>query len=264
MGVQSVDEEYKRKTLLRMERDDHLRRSLEALRDVGLEAKLDHILGLPGEPRSAQEEARKLYVEFAPRRVQTFWLTYVPGIELTKQALADGVLTQADVDEIERGKTRIFRHPHLAAPQREARLGEAGQGSERGHDASGAEPTDDASDFYQRYDVLFRMLPFLPQALRRRLRPEHLPHLGEKAASAVGFAFDLANALRRIDRETLIFAKHYGRQTLKQLPELLFGRAVALRTPAVRPRIVDPRRLPVQEMPDEVSGRPKRVELRVV
>src|SRR5262245_26765599 len=42
MGVQLVDEEYKRRKLLRMEKHNHLRSSLEALRDVGLEAKLDH------------------------------------------------------------------------------------------------------------------------------------------------------------------------------------------------------------------------------
>ncbi len=244
MGVQSVDEEYKRKTLLRMEKDDHLRRALAALRDEGLDAKLDHILGLPGEPRSAQEEARKLYVEFQPRRVQTFWLTYVPGIDLTKQALADGVLTQADVDEIDRGRSRVFRHPHL----------DARDGGADGGDAA----------FYQRYDVLFRALPFLPQALRERLRAEHLPRLGEKGASAVGFVFDLANALRRLDKETLIFAKHYATQTLKQLPELLFGKRVPVGAPAVRPPIDDGTRLPVQEMPDPVAGRPRRVELRVV
>jgi radical SAM superfamily enzyme YgiQ (UPF0313 family) len=240
MGVQSVDEEYKRKMLLRMEKDDHLRRSLEALRAAGLDVKLDHILGLPGEPRSAQEEARKLYVEFAPRRIQTFWLTYVPGIDLTRQALSDGVLTRQEVDEIERGKTRVFRHPHLSA---------------RG--------MDDA-DFYQRYDVLFRALPFLPQALRERLRAEHVPRLGETAASAVGFVFDLANALRRLDKETMIFAGHYGEQALRQLPELLLGRRLPLRVPAVRPAIADGVTLPPQELPDAVSGRPRRAELRVL
>jgi radical SAM superfamily enzyme YgiQ (UPF0313 family) len=216
MGVQSVDEDYKRKTLLRMERDDHLRRALAALREAGLDAKLDHMLGLPGEPREAQEEARKLYVEFRPRRIQTFWLSYLPGIALTKQALAEGRLTQTDVDAIDRGRVRIFRHPH-----NEARV-------------------DEDADFYQRYDLLFRTMPFLPGPIRRRLRVEHVPRMSEKAASAVGFAFDLANALRRLDKETLIFARHYARQSLRQLPELLFGRLLPVRAPRVRPPVVTP------------------------
>jgi hypothetical protein len=234
--VQSVDEEYKRKTLLRMERDDHLRRALVALRDAGLDTKLDHILGLPGEPRSAQEEARKLYVEFPPRRVQTFWLTYVPGIDLTRQALADGVLTAEDVRRIERGETRVFRHPHLEArrpPSSEQR---------------GTPPASEA-DFYRRYDLLFRALPLAPAWLGRRLRAQHVPRLGDAAASAVGFVFDLANALRRLDRETLGFARHYARQSLRQLPELLLGGRLPVRAPRVRPPYDRPVAAPAGGLP---------------
>lgn len=244
MGVQSVDEEYKRKTLLRMEKDDHLRRSLEALASAGLEAKLDHILGLPGEPRSAQEEARRLYAEFTPRRVQTFWLSYLPGIDLTKQALSEGILTTADVDAINRGQTRIFRHSH--------------------QDSRGGGGGDDG--FYQRYDLLFRAMPSLPRALRDRLRAEHIPRMGERAASTVGFAFDLANALRCLDKETLTFAKHYGEQTLRQLPEILLGERLPVKTPKVRAPIEDGKKLPTQQLPDPALGRPtpRRPELRVL
>lgn len=244
MGVQSVDEEYKRKTLLRMEKDDHLRKALAALRDAGLGVKLDHILGLPGEPRSAQREARDLYVEYQPRRIQTFWLTYVPGIDLTKQALESGALSQTDVDEINRGKTRVFRHPHL-----EARAGGA----------------DDDASFYQRYDILFRVLPFLPQALRERLYAEHIPNMSERGASAVGFAFDLMNALRRLDQETLVFAKHYGREAVKQLPELVLQSLLPIQPPKVRAPLPGGASLPDLLMPDPVTGTPKRrVSLRVV
>jgi hypothetical protein len=168
-----------------------------------------------------------------PRRVQTFWLTYVPGIELTKQAIADGALSREEADRIDRGETRIFRHPHLDA---------------RGDDSDG--------DFYRRYDILFRAMPFFPQKLRERLRVEHVPRLGDRAASAVGFVFDLANALRRIDKETIIFAKHYGRKILEQLPELVLGRVARARRRAVRAPIHDGVTLPAQAFPDAVTLRP--------
>jgi len=244
MGVQSVDEEYRRKTLLRNEKDNHLRMALEALRDAGLDAKLDHILGLPGEPRSAQEEARKLYAEFTPRRIQTFWLTYVPGIDMTKQALADGILTPKDVYEIERGKTRAFRHQHL-----DARAKDEG-----------------AQQFYQRYDLLFRALPTLPASIRAKIRAEDVPNLSERAANTVGFAFDLANALRCLDTETLTFVEHYGRQMLRQLPELLVGDRIQVTRPKVRGPIANNKPLPMQHLPDPVTGRPRprRVELPIV
>ncbi|MFO0547334.1 MAG: radical SAM protein [Polyangiaceae bacterium] len=239
MGVQSADEEYKRKTLLRIEKDNHLRDALAALADAGLPAKLDHILGLPGEPRSAQEEARKLYAEFPARRIQTFWLTYVPAIDLTRQAVADGVVSQAELHDIERGKTRVFRHPHL--------------------DARGRED----ADFYQRYDLLFRLFPLLPKTARDRLRAEHLPAMGERTASAAAFALDLINAARQVDRETLQFAKHYGRTALKQLPELLRPTTRPTRAPRVRPPISGATPLPPPLSPDPEANRPKpRADLK--
>jgi hypothetical protein len=235
MGVQSADEEYKRKVLLRVEKDGHLRRALAALRDADLPVKLDHILGLPGEPRSAQEEARALYVEFPPRRVQTFWLTYIPGIDLTRQALADGVLTQADVDEIDRGRSRAFRHPHLDVRR-----------------------SDDSADFYQRYDLLFRALPLLPAAIRARIRAEHVPSMSEGVAGAFGFVLDLANALRRLDKETLVYAEHYAAQLLRELPELVRGSRAPVRRPAVR--------APFAGKPAARGAEPsrRRVDLRVL
>jgi len=119
-------------------------------------------------------------------------------------------LSQADVDGINRGNTRLFRHPHLS-----------GRG-------------DDEADFYRRYDLLFRMMPFLPEAVRSRLKAEHLPRLSDRAANAVGFAFDLANAVRRLDRETILFAEHYARQSWQQIPELLFDARLPIKAPAVR------------------------------
>lgn len=232
MGVQSVDEEYKRKNLLRGERDDHLRAALQALRDAELPVKLDHILGLPGEPRRAQELARELYVEYTPRRIQTFWLTYVPGIDLTKQAVAEGVLSQQDLYDIERGKTRLFRHPHLEA----------------------RETLDDAAAFYRGYDVLFRALPFLPAKLRGRIRPEQLPKLSDRSANMIGFAFDLANALKNLDLETIIFIRHYATQVGRALPELALRERAPLHVPRVRGPIDDGIRLPVVQMPDPVRG----------
>lgn len=232
MGVQSADEEYKRKSLLRGERDDHLRDALRALRGAQLPVKLDHILGLPGEPRSAQELAREIYVEYPPRRIQTFWLTYVPGIDLTKQAVADGVLSQAELHAIERGNTRLFRHPHLES-----------------RDVDG-----DEADFFRRYDVLFRALPTLPAALRRRLRAEHLPKMSDGAANLLGFVLDVVNAAVHLDRETMLFVRHYGAQLRRLLPEVLRGARAPLRVPRVRAPIADGIALPPRQMPDPIRG----------
>ncbi|MFT3711211.1 MAG: radical SAM protein [Archangium sp.] len=215
MGVQSADEEYKRRELLRWEKEADLEKSLEAMASVGLRVKLDHILGLPNEPMSAQEKARVLYAKYPPMRIQTFWLTYVPGIDLTKRALEQGVLSQEQVDEINRGKTRVFRHPHL-----EERV-----------DAK------EAKDFYQRYDLLFRLMPLLPKTLRERARAEQMPVLPERINNAALLALDVINSFGRVDLEAVLFAKHYGEQVMKAVPELV-GRVTG-RSSVRTPRVLD-------------------------
>lgn len=183
MGVQSVDEEYKRRQLLRMERDSHLRRALDALRSADLDLKLDHMLGLPGEPIEAQELARELYAQYPPRRIQTFWLVHLPGVSLTTDAVASGELSEEAYERLVRGEVR---HYHSA-------------------------DTEARSDTYRRYELLFRMLPFLPGPIRRRLRVHHLPSMPPIPTHLVGLALEAANALRHRDAETINYLRFYGR-----------------------------------------------------
>jgi radical SAM superfamily enzyme YgiQ (UPF0313 family) len=192
MGVQSADEDYKRRQLLRMEKDAHLTDALAALDEVGLGANLDHILGLPGEPREAQEKARALYAKYPPRRVQTFWLTHLPGIELTRDAVSQGHLSQVDYDRINRGETRLFH--------------------------SGNAPlADDDQQFFRRYDLLFRLLPMLPRGARQRIRVDHLPRLGARTAQAAGVMLDAVNLLRQRDSELLNYGRYYAHQLRRAL-----------------------------------------------
>ena len=207
MGIQTVDEEYKRK-LLRFENDLSLRRALEAMSRAGLSMKLDHILGLPGEPLSAQEQAWELYKQFRPTRVNTYWLSYLPGTDLMNDALADGTITQEDADAINRGKTRLF---HYASSWKD----------------EGANAT------YQRYDLLFRLLPLVPRTWTARLDPERLPAISPGVANLIGFAADVVGALVARDRETLIYARLYAHHLKRLIPRMVFRRrsAIAERPP---------------------------------
>jgi radical SAM superfamily enzyme YgiQ (UPF0313 family) len=195
MGVQSADEEYKRKQLLRMEKDAHLQRSLESLQRAGLHTKLDHILGLPGEPLSAQERAREIYAEYPPRRIQTFWLTHLPGIELTRAALESGDLTPEEYDLVNRGETGRF------------------------HTRS----TQSASDAmaYRRYEILFRLLPLLPRPLQKRLRLKHIPPMPGGAAQLVGVTLELGNTVKYRDAEAFNYARHYAMHLRRATPQML-------------------------------------------
>jgi radical SAM superfamily enzyme YgiQ (UPF0313 family) len=198
MGVQSVDEEYKRKTLLRIEKDEALRRSLDAMSAAGLSMKLDHILGLPGEPISSQAQAWELYRKYRPSRVNTYWLSYLPGTDITREALAAGRITQADVDDINRGKTRLFHYPDSWR-------------------------RDEILATYQKYDMLFRVLPLLPRAWSARLRADRVPALPSGLANFIGFVADLCGAALNRDQETLIYARQYAHHLKRQIPRMLRG-----------------------------------------
>lgn len=195
MGVQSADEEYKRYQLLRMEKEAHMSASLHALRQAGLDTKLDHMLGLPGEPLSAQELARELYAEYPPRRIQTFWLTHLPGIELTKSALASGDINQEDYDRVNRGESGRF------------------------HTRSSADAADATA--YRRYEMLFRLLPLLPLRAQRRLRVRHIPEMSATTATLLGTALEVANSVRYRDAESFNYVKHYARQIRILTPQVI-------------------------------------------
>jgi anaerobic magnesium-protoporphyrin IX monomethyl ester cyclase len=195
MGVQSADEAYKRQQLLRMEKESHVRASLEDLRSAELDVKVDHILGLPGEPLSAQELARELYAEFTPRRIQTFWLTHLPGVELTRSAVATGDLSEADYLDVCRGRSGRF------------------------HSRSVAHASD--AHMYRRYELLFRALPVLPRAARSRVRAHHVPAMPQVVSNLIGLALEGINVVKTWDTESFNYARSYRHHLRRQLPELL-------------------------------------------
>lgn len=209
MGIQTSDPAQKRR-IQRVERDEHIAAALAALYDAGLQVKLDHMFGLPGEPLASQEVSRQLYAKHTPAHVNTYWLSYLPGTEILQDALAEGLLTAADVDGIERGLSRTFHHLHL-----------------------GQSLSDQTVRAYRRYEVLFRALPLLPRWMRERVRADHVPDMPERVATALGFVFDLANATLRRDEETLIYARHYAYHLRRELVGALSG--AGARTPQTLP-----------------------------
>lgn len=195
MGVQSADEEYKRDTLLRLEKDSHMRDALASLKSAGLDAKLDHMLGLPGEPLGAQELALELYKEFPPRRISTFWLTHLPGVELTKQAVENGDLSQEDYASINRGESGRF------------------------HTRSFIHASD--QEVYRRYELLYRLIPLLPERLRSRVGVRHVPNLPAGMADMLGMAMEGTSSVIKRDTEAPIYLRYYRHQLRRQLPEIL-------------------------------------------
>jgi radical SAM superfamily enzyme YgiQ (UPF0313 family) len=108
MGIQSTDDDFKKKSLMRYEKIADVENAMKYLNMYGLKVKVDHMFGLPNEPEDAQKNAQKLYTNTGPARIQTFWTSFLPGTAMMKEAMEDGTLSQQQADNINDGKDFLF------------------------------------------------------------------------------------------------------------------------------------------------------------
>ncbi len=105
VGLQSFDEEIRRNLLLRNERNERTARILDALGDHGIRVTSDLMFGLPGEQADTWLELARFLNRHPPSRINNFFLSFLPGVEMVDFAIRDGVLDAADVARINRGET---------------------------------------------------------------------------------------------------------------------------------------------------------------
>lgn len=172
MGVQSMDEDFKNKHLLRYERSDNIREACRVMNKYGIRAKLDHMFGLPGEPLSAQAKALDLYREYVPSRIQTFWTCYLPGTDMMNEALENGTLSQEEAERLYEGDDFHFY-----------RIGNDIVDSEK-------------HKYYNAYEFIFKILPSLPKRLRLSIQPEHVFWIPKLVRKPIMFTADLVGGLR--------------------------------------------------------------------
>ena len=186
IGIQSVDEHYKYKVMKRYEKTSDTAWAIDAFRKAGIGVKGDHIFGAAGEKADAQDAARLFYAKHTPSRISTFWMTYLPGVEVTQQALARGELTQADVDRINRGESSTFHQAgNVSTPELRRHLAN--------------------------YEALFHLMPMLPAQLRDKVKPEWFDRIPVGVLKSMAMATDLATALVQNNPEPMVYAKYYAR-----------------------------------------------------
>jgi radical SAM superfamily enzyme YgiQ (UPF0313 family) len=212
MGVQSMDEDYKNK-IKRYERSDHIRSALEYMHKYGLKAKLDHMFGLPGEPIEAQEKALSLYAEFVPARIQTFWTCFLPGTELLKEGMAEGLVSEADAERLNEGLDFYFyrnmsniKNPEMVSA-------------------------------YAAYEFIFKIMPLLPKFIRLRIKAKHVKWIPELIRKPVAFTADVITGFAHRNPDFEAYAKHYLYQMYWILQRKLRSKAPQISTVNLRERI---------------------------
>ena len=153
MGVQTMDEEYKKKNLRRYERSDNVLKASRAMNKAGLRSKFDHMLGLPGEPMEAQEKALELYVQETPHRIQIYWTCFLPGTEIMKEGLEQGIISESDIERLNEGiDFYFFRNAENIKNPEQVKL-------------------------YFLYEVIFKLLPVMPRFIKQKIKPHHIKWL---------------------------------------------------------------------------------------
>ena len=184
MGVQSMDEGFKKDTLMRYEKSDDISAAIDAMNKYKMKVKVDHMFGLPDEPISAQENARMLYANHPPKRIQTFWTCFLPGTELMNDALAKGRITELQVQKINEGEDFYFF-----------------RNTENVKDVP-------LMNLYKAYEVVFRIMPVLPDSIKKKLKPALIQKFPKILIRPLSMLSDVITGFMMRNPEFKAYARH--------------------------------------------------------
>jgi|GEM_PF-141326 len=193
IGVQSLDDDYKRRVLNRRETSEQVGRAIDVLTRFGVRAKMDHMLGLPGEPVEAQDKAIQFYARHTPYRIQTYWTNYFPGTKMLEQAQAQGRLSPQDADKLRDGYDMdTFSRANAMIPPEKVKI-------------------------YQACEWIYKLLPHLPLGLRRKLSYHTVIWMPRGLLFCLAFFTDMILGLVKCDRDHLFYAWNYWRWMMRHV-----------------------------------------------
>ncbi|MBK7972961.1 MAG: hypothetical protein IPK07_06655 [Deltaproteobacteria bacterium] len=83
-------------------------------REAGLALHPDHIFGIPGDIREAQEEAVLLYNRMRPAQITCFSIQHFAGLPLAERAVEAGDLSRGEVERLAHGEGIHLMNGRLA------------------------------------------------------------------------------------------------------------------------------------------------------
>ncbi|MDX1779171.1 MAG: radical SAM protein, partial [Thermodesulfobacteriota bacterium] len=103
MGVQSLNEDLKKTILNRRETNEQVRKTILLLKNAGILTICENMLGLPTQTEEDLINMLEFYNETRPNRLSLYFIRYYPKTEIINTALQHNILTEPDVEEINRG-----------------------------------------------------------------------------------------------------------------------------------------------------------------
>ena len=139
MGIQSGAEHLRNDVLHRKTKDTQIVEAMHALREAGIRATVDIIIGLPTETKEDLDATVNLLSQGRPWHLYAFWLRYYPSTEILSIAKERKLLTPEQIHKLETSQ------------------------HSRGHIAGGTELEQDKLS--RSYHAFIVLLPLMPQWL---------------------------------------------------------------------------------------------------
>jgi radical SAM superfamily enzyme YgiQ (UPF0313 family) len=113
MGIQSGSERIRREYFKRHDTNKEIIDAVKTLKKHKVKPRLDFILDNPYETDEDRKEVINLLLSFSkPFEFRLYSLAYFPNTELTKRALADGIIKEEDVEDIAK---KTIRQWHISS-----------------------------------------------------------------------------------------------------------------------------------------------------
>jgi len=109
LGVQSANEEYRKKFLCRFETNESILEVSRLSRKYGLKFSFDHILHLPGETKEHLIEAVNFYNQCRPTIINFWDLMYLPATDIIKYGLEYKIISESDLPKINNGTHELSK-----------------------------------------------------------------------------------------------------------------------------------------------------------
>ncbi|OGS20717.1 MAG: hypothetical protein A2252_02045 [Elusimicrobia bacterium RIFOXYA2_FULL_39_19] len=103
VGIQSGNEETRRKYLKRVDTNEQIAAAIKNLKDNNIKVNIDQIAGVPGEGEAELLATAKFYNEIRPNVVTYFWMTLYPNTEIVTTYRELNLITDQDIDKINHG-----------------------------------------------------------------------------------------------------------------------------------------------------------------
>ena len=100
IGVQSWDEDVRRKTYHRSVSNDTMIQTMKLIKSAGINLVTGDILGYPGQKEEHILKAAEIYTDIRPSRTYPFILKYFPKTQITEEAVQNGSLKHEDHEKI--------------------------------------------------------------------------------------------------------------------------------------------------------------------